>query len=510
MSFWDKVKATASDIGEKTKEEAIKLKVLADKELERAKQSEAWAKTKQGTSEAWTKTKEGSQKAWVDGQVVARNVGNQAQTAIKGKTNTVTFNEAKLGMTLARDENSGQAIVSRVDQDGAAALMGIICGDKIISMRGGFPDDGTGEPSIKVESYDHLMGLFPAMGRPVSITFQTPRDGAMIPSAGVVNYSMEEEVEKATKILTKLTTERASNPDALIPLDILRRARGLAFIRIAKIGFGFSVKMGTGIVLARLGDSLDSWSAPCAIGTAGVGMGFQWGAELTDFMIVLNTQEAVEAFASGNQVSLGGNIGIAVGPVGRNAGVSGNIHGGDLAFRDGRAAAEDEGADGAGGEGGRAPKPPVKVAPCYAYSHSKGLFIGISLEGAVIKPRKEVNAKFYGPDIDSRLILSGSTPPPALAEPLYDLLASASVDDDAQRSQFSSTSAAENSMPITSEPHSQGQQGSGGEQGDAPDPAYAAAYAAANPFNDGDGSNANPDHAQRFGQMGDEDSTEML
>jgi lipid-binding SYLF domain-containing protein len=212
---------------------------------------------------------------------------------------------------------------------------------------------------------------------------------------------MEEEIQKAAKILEKLTTERTMNPDALIPLDILRRARGIAFIRIAKIGFGFSLKAGTGIVVARLGESLDSWSAPCAIGTAGVGMGFQWGAELTDFMIVLNTQEAVEAFASGNQVSLGGNVGIAVGPVGRNAGLSGNIHGGDLAQRN---------------EAGEKPK--VQVAPCYAYSHSKGLFIGISLEGAVIKPRNDVNSKFYGPEQDPRLILSGSTPPPALAEPL--------------------------------------------------------------------------------------------
>jgi SH3 domain-containing YSC84-like protein 1 len=283
---------------------------------------------------------------------------------------------------------------------------------------------------------------------------------------------MEEEIEKATKILAKLTTERATNPDALIPLDILRRARGIAFIRIAKIGFGFSVKVGTGIVVARLGDSLDSWSAPCAIGTAGVGMGFQWGAELTDFMIVLNTQEAVEAFASGNQVSLGGNVGIAVGPVGRNAGVSGNIHGGDLAQR---------------GEGGG--KLPVKIAPCYAYSHSKGLFIGISLEGAVIKPRRDVNVKFYGPDIDSRLILSGSTPPPPLAEPLYDMLAATSVDPDMEQDNHRGAAASASREPVTAEP---------------------VAYATANPFNDGD---AHTTYAKQFSKehsKGDEDSTELL
>jgi len=349
MSFWDQVKATAAEIGEKAQEGAHNLKVTADREIEKAKQSETWAKAKEGSSQAWEKTKEG-----------AKNVSDQAQTTMRGKLNKVTFHDPKLGMTLARDENSGQAIVSRVDADGPAGGAGVNVGNRVISMRSGYESDGTGEPDIKIESYDHLMGLFPAMGRPITITFQQPRTSGSIPNGGVVNFSMEEELDKAAKILEKLTTERATNPDALIPLDILRRARGLAFIRIAKIGFGFSVKVGTGIVVARLGDSLDSWSAPCAIGTAGVGMGFQWGAELTDFMIVLNTQEAVEAFASGNQVSLGGNVGIAVGPVGRNAGLSGNIHGGDLASRD---------------EAGNKTK--VQVAPCYAYSHSKGLFIGI-------------------------------------------------------------------------------------------------------------------------------------
>lgn len=64
----------------------------------------------------------------------------------------------------------------------------------------------------------------------------------------------------------------------------------------------------------------------------------------------------------------------------------------------------------------------IKVAPCYAYSHSKGLFVGVSLEGAVIRPRKDVNARFYGTDVTPREILSGMTSPPASAEALYEVL----------------------------------------------------------------------------------------
>jgi len=74
---------------------------------------------------------------------------------------------------------------------------------------------------------------------------------------------------QATRIVARMTAERAENPDKAVPREILRRARGLAFIRVAKVGFGLSVKVGTGIVVTRLGDNLDSWSAPCAIGTAG-------------------------------------------------------------------------------------------------------------------------------------------------------------------------------------------------------------------------------------------------
>jgi len=104
-------------------------------------------------------------------------------------------------------------------------------------------------------------------------------------------------------------------------------------------------------------------------------------------------------------------VGIAVGPVGRNAGVSGHIHGGELSSREGT-------------------KAPVAMAPCYAYSHSKGLFIGISLEGAVIKPRKDVNAKFYGAEVSAKDLLSGLTMPPAAADPLYEMLASGLSQDD--------------------------------------------------------------------------------
>lgn len=71
----------------------------------------------------------------------------------------------------------------------------------------------------------------------------------------------------------------------IIPADVLRQAKGLAFLTVTKAGFLFSVRAGSGLVIARLADG--SWSAPSAIGTAGVGAGLMAGAEMAEFFIVL-------------------------------------------------------------------------------------------------------------------------------------------------------------------------------------------------------------------------------
>jgi len=174
---------------------------------------------------------------------------------------------------------------------------------------------------------------------------------------------------------------------------------------VAKLGAGLSIKAGSGIVIARLGQQAESWSAPCALGTGGFGMGWQLGAELTSLMLVLNTDAAVEAFCAGNQLTLGGNLGIAVGPLGRNAGAA--AHPDTSRVNEGVQA----------------------IAPVYAYSHSKGLFIGISVEGAVVKPRHDVNTAFYGGAVDPRSLLSGATEPPLQANELYGALAAGLSDE---------------------------------------------------------------------------------
>ena len=147
--------------------------------------------------------------------------------------------------------------------------------------------------------------------------------------------------------------------------------------------------MGSGIVVARLADG--SWSAPSALATAGGGFGGQIGFELTDFVFILNDYNAVRSFSQAASVTLGGNVSIAAGPVGRNAEAAG--------------AASLKG-----------------VAGVFSYSKTKGLFAGVSLEGSVLIERRDANEKLYNGRVTARQLLEGAIRPPPAADPLMRVL----------------------------------------------------------------------------------------
>lgn len=142
-------------------------------------------------------------------------------------------------------------------------------------------------------------------------------------------------------------------------------------------------------MVARLPDG--SWSAPSAIATGGAGFGGQIGFELTDFVFILNDASAVKTFSQAGSLTLGGNVSIAAGPVGRNAEAAGAAS-------------------------------LKSVAGIFSYSKTKGLFAGVSLEGSAIIERKEANAKLYGRPVSARELLSGGERPPPQAAPLLNIL----------------------------------------------------------------------------------------
>ncbi|KAI8314001.1 SH3 domain-containing protein [Colletotrichum sp. SAR11_59] len=211
--------------------------------------------------------------------------------------------------------------------------------------------------------------------------------------------SMASECKKCGKILNSFIDPRqAFSPDKIIPPSILANAKiadlsteeqGLAILTVLKAGFLGSGRFGSGLVVSRLPDG--SWSAPSAIGTAGAGFGGQIGFELTDFVFILNDASAVKTFAQAGSLTLGGNVSIAAGPVGRNAEAAGAAS-------------------------------LKSVAGIFSYSKTKGLFAGVSLEGSVIIERRDANEKLYGTRYTAAQILTGSVRPPSQAAPLMNIL----------------------------------------------------------------------------------------
>src|SRR6516225_7753812 len=163
-------------------------------------------------------------------------------------------------------------------------------------------------------------------------------------------------------------------PEKAIPRDVFQQAKGLAIMSVVKAGFIFSAKGGQGVVVAR---TPDGWSGPSFIATGGGGWGLQAGAEVTELGSVLNNGAAVQAFSCGGNVTIGADVSAAAGPVGRTA--AGAV---------------------------------MPTAAVYTYSRSKGLFAGVSLEGAVIGTQRQSNFNYYGRPVRADSILSGTTKPP--------------------------------------------------------------------------------------------------
>jgi lipid-binding SYLF domain-containing protein len=188
--------------------------------------------------------------------------------------------------------------------------------------------------------------------------------------------TVQEDIDQAVVIVERFQ----EIPEKAIPTAVLREARGLAILTVTKAGFIVSGRGGTGIVVARTGKG---WSGPSAIGTGGVGFGFQAGAQISEIIIILNTPAAVEAFSKGGNVTLGGNLSVAAGPLGRDAETRVGLK-----------------------------------SVMYSYSRSQGLFAGVSVEGTVVATRDDANKEYYGKTVQPRNILTGKVSPPAGAQKL--------------------------------------------------------------------------------------------
>lgn len=172
---------------------------------------------------------------------------------------------------------------------------------------------------------------------------------------------------------TDIVKEFMRIPESGIPPAILANAQGIAVVpRVIKAGFVVGGEFGKGVMSVR--ESNGTWSPPLFVTLAGGSVGYQIGAEATDFVIVFKTRKGIDAISNG-KFTLGADASVAAGPVGRNA----------------KAATD------------------VKLdAEVYSYSRSRGLFAGVSLEGASMQIDHRSDAEFYGAEtISPADILAG-------------------------------------------------------------------------------------------------------
>ena len=261
--------------------------------------------------------------------------------------------------------------------------------------------------------------------------------------------------KKLAALRSRITAEtmlndRTDDVEAATVRAMIQKAVGLAFVRASKVVLGVSVHGGSGIVISRLPDG--TWSAPSAIGTWGFGLGLQFGLEVAEYIFILQTQEAMQHFKRGGSYTVGGNMGIAVGGLGREAYGAASVGGGgcgtdttlsnsvnhmssptlpaDEDYND----ENDDSNDGSGQVRKRnsnyhaqpTPTRSFGIAPIVAYAKSQGLYIGVSLEGSRMFTRNDINCRTYkfssGRDVTADDILSGKVPTPPEAEELYQAL----------------------------------------------------------------------------------------
>lgn len=199
-------------------------------------------------------------------------------------------------------------------------------------------------------------------------------------------WAQDKETEKIQEA-TSVFSEMMSIEENQIPPELLKEARGVAIVPgVVKAGFLFGGRHGTGVMLVQRDDG--TWSAPAFLKLTGGSFGLQAGVSSTDVVLVFRNENSVQSLLNG-KVTLGGNIGVAAGPVGRNA----------EAATDARLKAE-----------------------IYSYSRSRGAFAGIALEGASLRFDGDRNAALYGNSTPLKSILFGDTPSPSSANRLRTLL----------------------------------------------------------------------------------------
>lgn len=206
-------------------------------------------------------------------------------------------------------------------------------------------------------------------------------------STAAVAADRADEVKRLQRA-TQVFKEMMRTPDKGIPQDLLDKSECIAVVPgLKKGGLGIGGKYGKGLAMCRKKDR--SWTAPSFLTIEGGSIGLQIGFEQIDVIMLIMNRNGIDKLI-GDKFTIGADASAAAGPVGRQTAAQTNIR---------------------------------MDAQILTYSRAKGLFAGISLDGATLRQDKDDNRDFYGKDIDARtILLEGTVPMPAEARPLASAL----------------------------------------------------------------------------------------
>ena len=181
-------------------------------------------------------------------------------------------------------------------------------------------------------------------------------------------------VDKSRIVVEELLLKRYSDEE--LPRDLVQQCSGLAiFPGMLKGAFFVGGSYGKGVVLRHQDGQ---WSGPAFISIGAGSLGIQFGGQSVDLILVVMGEEAMNFFLS-SKFKLGADVAVAAGPVGAQASAASEI---------------------------------TLKGGIYSYSRSKGVFIGVSLEGAGLASKEEFNEAYYKSTVNTRTILAGEAEPP--------------------------------------------------------------------------------------------------
>jgi lipid-binding SYLF domain-containing protein len=205
--------------------------------------------------------------------------------------------------------------------------------------------------------------------------------------AAVAAYAQPDHVKRLQAAAT-VFEEIMSVPDKAIPQELLDKAHCVAVVPGLKKGaFIFGAKYGKGYFSCRTKSGV-GWTAPATVRIEGGSFGLQIGGSETDVILLVMNERGAERLLS-SKFTLGGDASVAAGPVGRTA-----------------AAQTDA----------------FMTAEILSWSRSRGVFAGISLQGATLRQDVSENRALYGRSLENKEIITQELPPPKAAERLLNAL----------------------------------------------------------------------------------------